>query len=534
MYIPLNCKTHYSVRQAISKPKDVAARLKEAAIDTCGIADYSIVSGAVQFKNIMPSCIIGTELCDLSANNSLVFAKNYKGWQQLMKITSFANNSNNPCISRTDLLKLLNDDVTIVYLYPENNPVPNSYYGIDINNPEYLNIRKIAEAKGVPAVAVHTSFYSKAADLEDFAILLSIADNLNINLIREKYAHFFNGDKYHILSYQEALDYGYTEEELKHTLAFKQEEYKLNRNPILPKYGDQDSSDELLSKICHDALDNKPDAYKIQLEKELAIIKEYGLSDYFLIVQDIIKYTNTNYGMCGIRGSGAGSVVSFLAGITEVDPIKYNLFFERFMNPGRMSKDHIQLPDIDIDVPAEAREHIIHYIKQKFGYDKVGQILTYQRIKTASAIKAVFRSNNKLSFDEVNQINKLIPEEAKVADKVKDMDNPSLLLYAIEQSPDEFRQWVHINEVGELDGEFKNEFAQALRLEGLNSARSKHAAGVIIGQDSLYNMCPMIWDHSANTTICGLEMHDLEAIGCMKLDILGLRLFDKLIEIGLD
>ena len=529
-YIPLNCKTHYSVRQAMSKPKDLKKRIEFIGLKTCGIADYSIVSGAVQFKHAVPNGIIGTEVCDLNGNKTLIYAKNYDGWKRLIKITSFANNTEETCLERHLLDALLTDDLVIIYLYLENNPREGSYYGIDLNSDNYVEMRRMANAKNKKTVMVHSSLYSDPKDVEDFTILLSIAHNMSSDLVLSEFAELFK-KKNHILSYDEALEYGYLEEELNNTLELEFGDYKLNKNPMLPKFKDDIDSIALLREICEANLIGRDERYKKQLDYELDVINQYGLADYFLIVQDVINYTNKKHGMCGIRGSGAGSVISFLSGITEVDPIKYELYFERFINPGRMSSTHIQLPDIDIDVPAEAREDVIGYIKEKYGHERVGQILTYQRIKTHAALKAVFRSNNKLTFDEVNQITKLIPEESKVADKLKEQNYSSLLLYAIENSPEEFRQWVYINDEDEIDGEFKNEFNQALRLEGLNSARSKHAAGVIIGQMDLDSVCPMIWDNSNKTLICGMEMNDLEALGCMKLDILGLRLFDKLIEI---
>lgn len=530
-YIPLNCKTHYSVRQAISKPKDILQRLKLLNIDTCAITDMNNISGAVQFKNTITNGIIGTEVCDLDGCSYLLYAKNFDGWKKLIKITSTIHNSKDECIDKNLLITLLDSNVAVVYLFPENNPLPGSFYGVNLNSDNYAEVRDAAKSKKMPTIAVNSSKYSSIEDFEDYVILLSIAHNISSNLVPDYFPEYYSGKKFHILSYDEAIDYGYTEEELNNTLKLNIENFTLKQNPILPKFDKNIDSSQLLREICEKQLQGKSNKYKEQLDYELGIINKYNLADYFLIVKDIIDFVNKNYGMCGIRGSGAGCVISYLAGITEVDPLEYNLYFERFINPGRMSTTHIQLPDIDIDVPADAREHVIDYIKNKYGQSKTGQILTYQRIKTHAALKAVFRSTNKLSFDEVNQITKLIPEEAKVADKLKELDYSSLLLYAIETKPDEFRQWVHINEHDEIDGEFKNEFKQAMRLEGLNSAKSKHAAGIVISEFDLDSICPMIWDHSSNRQICGMEMNDLESIGCMKLDILGLRLFDKLIEI---
>jgi DNA polymerase III alpha subunit len=121
-YIPLNCKTHYSVRQAMSKPTDIKTRLDKIELDLCGVADYSIVSGAVKFKDSVPNGIIGTEICDLAGNKTLIYAKNYNGWKQLLKITSVANSKSDTCLDRYLLDALITNDLLVIYLYEENNP----------------------------------------------------------------------------------------------------------------------------------------------------------------------------------------------------------------------------------------------------------------------------------------------------------------------------------------------------------------------------------------------------------------------------
>jgi DNA polymerase III subunit alpha len=536
-FIPLNCKSHYTIRRALSRPKDLNTKVTSMGYEGFGLADDGVISGCVQFKAVNKNAIIGVELCTDNGDCLLIYAKNKEGWLDLCKITSEANANfsgvlNKPIIIKDKIEKILVEckNLVVVYKYLENNPVAGSYYGIDLNQSNYIELRSAAAKKGIPAVCIHEIRYADPKDRDDFALLLSISENEPVGQIKERFSHYFN-DIYYVPSVEEVIGLGYTKEEIEntHNLFSLCSPYSLFSNPILPKFPlENTTAKEELRKLC----ERKPlnQQYKERLDRELEVIFKYNLEDYFLIIADIINYCNKKYGISGIRGSGSGSMVSYLLGIAKTDPVKYNLLFERFLNAGRFTEDRVQLPDIDIDVPADAREDIIQYIKDKYGVRRVGQILTYQRIKTAAAIKAVFR-NSSLSFKEVNEITQQIPDAAKISDKLKEMGETSPLMYSLKTDSDFFRQWVYINDQNELDGEYKEEFKQVLRLEGLNSARSKHAAGVIVAPTDLEDFCPLIWDASDKKLICGMEMNDLESIGCLKVDILGLRLFDKIIEI---
>lgn len=536
-FIPLNCKSHYTIRRALSRPKDLNDKILSMGYESFGLADEGIISGCVQFKSANKNAIIGVELCTDNGDCLLIYAKNKDGWLDLCKITSEANANFNAYLNKPIIIKekiekkLLNcKNLVVVYKYLENNPIDGSYYGIDLNQSNYIELRSVAAKKGIPAVCVHEVRYSDISDRDDFALLLSISENEPVGQIKERFSHYFN-DIYYVPTVSELIGLGYTQEEIEntHNIFSLCTPYSLFSNPVLPKFPLKDiSAKDELRRLC-ELKPLKPE-YKDRLDKELEVIFKYNLEDYFLIIADIIRYCNNKYGISGIRGSGSGSMVSYLLGIAKTDPIKYNLLFERFLNAGRFTEDRVQLPDIDIDVPADAREDIIEHIKNKYGIKKVGQILTYQRIKTAAAIKAVFR-NSFLSFKEVNEITQEIPDAAKISDKLKEMGESSPLMYSLKNNAEFFRRWVFINENNELDGEYKEEFKQVLRLEGLNSARSKHAAGVVIAPIDLEDFCPLIWDSADNKLICGMEMTDLENIGCLKVDILGLRLFDKIIEI---
>jgi DNA polymerase-3 subunit alpha len=224
--------------------------------------------------------------------------------------------------------------------------------------------------------------------------------------------------------------------------------------------------------------------------------------------------------------------VSYLVGITAIDPIKYDLIFERFYNTGRNTKTHISMPDIDVDVPIEHREDIINYIKKKYGYDKVSQMITFNTLKGRGALKEVLRIYGNVSFEEMNRITKHIPDEAKIADELQEMKDEdgeaSIIRWALENNAAKLKEWCYIGDDNELYGPLAKRFEQAIRLEGSKYNQSKHAAGIAISNKCLENICPMIWDTKTEQNIAGFEMADLESIGVIKFDILGIALLDKI------
>jgi DNA polymerase-3 subunit alpha len=225
-------------------------------------------------------------------------------------------------------------------------------------------------------------------------------------------------------------------------------------------------------------------------------------------------------------------LVSYLLNITNIDPIKYDLLFERFYNAGRNTDTRISMPDIDIDVPMTKRDEIISYIKNKYGENKVSQMITFNTMKGRGALKEVLRVYGGLSFDEMNQITKNIPDEAKIADDLQEMKEEtgesSIIQWALENTPDKFKDWVKIDENNNITGLFAKRFEQAIRLEGTKCNQSKHAAGIAISANNLNEVCPMVYDTKTDSSIAGMEMQDLEALGIVKFDILGIGMLDKI------
>lgn len=526
----------------------------------------------------------------------LILAKNYKGWKDLIKIVSESNkpenyyhkprldlktlsqlDSGNTIVITGHLGSTLADEILDGYsLKPD-------WKQLGINHVNYLKenfahvfleaqlidkdnltvqveltnaIRTIAKETSTKVICTPDAHYCKKEDAIDQRILL--CNNLKTTFpeISRKLSNdqevpmgcFFTSDNYHIPS-QEEMRALHTEEEIANTIfaASLVEDYDILSKPKLPPFSCPPGFDdaEYLRELCRKGWKEKianvipkeeHQKYVDRIKYELDVLQGANLSSYFLIVQDIVNYVRKNGWLPGPgRGSAAGCLVSYLIGITSIDPIKYNLIFDRFYNAGRNTKDRISMPDIDVDVPINKREAIITYIKEKYGYDKVSQMVTFNTIKGRGALKDVLRVYGNVSFEEMNRITKNIPDEAKIADELQEMKEEtgeaSIIRWALENNEDKLKEWCYIDEKGELQGPLAKRFEQAIRLEGTKSNQSKHAAGIAISSEPLHELCPMVYDSKNSQLIAGMEMQDLENIGIIKFDILGVAMLDKIMTI---
>lgn len=417
-------------------------------------------------------------------------------------------------------------------------------------------IRSLAQLSKTKVICTPDAHYCTKDDAVDQRVLL--CNNLKTTFaeIQRKTSAgqdvgmscFFNSDNFHILS-QEEINELHTEEEIENTKLVESicEDYDILHKPMLPPFDcPNNDPDEFLRELCRRGWRQKiskviPEdnqgPYLDRIKYELEVLQGAGLSSYFLIVQDIVNYVRDNSWLPGPgRGSAAGCLVSYLIGITSIDPIRYNLIFDRFYNAGRNTKDRVSMPDIDVDVPINKRENIIEYIKGKYGHDKVSQMITFNTMKGRGALKDVLRVYGNVTFEEMNRITKHIPDEAKIADELQEMKEEygeaSIIRWALENNPDELKDWCFLDEnTNELQGPLAKRFEQAIRLEGTKSNQSKHAAGVVIGQEPLKDICPMVYDSKNDQLIAGMEMQDLESIGVIKFDILGIAMLDKIMTI---
>ncbi|MBF0780868.1 MULTISPECIES: DNA polymerase III subunit alpha [unclassified Granulicatella] len=269
---------------------------------------------------------------------------------------------------------------------------------------------------------------------------------------------------------------------------------------LLPKFSER--ADDLLKEIAFKGLRDKQldtSIYVERLHKELAIIAQMKFSDYFLIVWDLMKYAHKEGIMTGAgRGSSAASLVSYCLNITKVDPIKHHLLFERFLNPERYT-----MPDIDLDFPDNKRQDMLHYVAQKYGYDKVAQISTFGTFAAKQSLRDVARVFG-FSPKELKQISDMVPFELKIT-----------LNRALEQST-KLKQWI---EKSELNQEI---FQLACKIEGLPRHVSTHAAGVVISDKPLSELTP-VQHLDGQIQLTQMTMQDVEYIGLLKMDFLGLK-----------
>ncbi len=284
-------------------------------------------------------------------------------------------------------------------------------------------------------------------------------------------------------------------------------------DPILPAYdteGGRSEYDELEAqsreglkwRLENFVTDGDPEVYKKRLDYELKIIKEMGFPGYFLIVSDFIKWAKEQDIPVGPgRGSGGGSVVAWALKITDLDPIALNLLFERFLNPERVS-----MPDFDIDFCQERRDEVIHYVQEKYGYDRVAQIITYGKLQARAVVRDVGRVLQ-MPYGQVDRLAKMIPNNPA---------NPITLQQALEQDKD-------------LKAEAENDELQAkliniaLQLEGLYRHASTHAAGVVIGDRPLQELVPLYRDPRSEMPVTQFNMKYVEKAGLVKFDFLGLK-----------
>lgn len=523
----------------------------------------------------------------------ILLAKNYDGWKTLIKIISESNLPNHfykkPRLDFKTLSTFLDGNIIgfcghlgstladnlynqemslkvgedFVYMMKDMFGDENFFLEAQLIDKENTKqqieltdtIRRIAKLTNTKVIATPDAHYCESEDAIDQRILLCNNLKLTFNDINRKLLSneqvpmgcFFTSDKYHIPSFEEMKEI-HLPEEIENTnfVADMCEDYDIKSKPLLPEFDCPEAftPDSFLRQLCRDGWKTKiknkgfdETLYVDRIKKELEVLQGANLSSYFLIVQDIVNYVKNKDWLAGPgRGSAAGCLVSYLIGVTDIDPIKYNLIFERFYSAGRNTKDRISLPDIDIDVPINKREEIIEYVKNKYGEDKVSQMITYNTMKGRGALKEVFRVYGNISFEEMNNITKNIPDEAKIADELQEMKEEtgesSIIRWALENNVDKLKEWCYLNDKNELSGPLAKRFEQAIRLEGTKSNQSKHAAGVVISSQPLSHICPMVYDSKNEQTIAGMEMQDLEYLGVIKFDVLGLAFLDKAMYIS--
>ena len=537
-WFPLCNYTHYSLLKGFSKPKELAKKCAKNSYKACGIADYKSISGAVSFYK---ECINHDikPILGCSFDNFSLFAKNKDGWFDLIKLVSSLDKDNN--INTKVLLSICTKGNLISIA---KNEVDSPITGQDfyVKSSAFMDIY-YANREDAPLHNILLCSSMKTT-LPKIKSLLRSEEAVENKTFFESTDYFLRGknDASEILiNDKDAID---SFEEIYN----KCETYNILSKPILPNFPTPqgESEEDYLKELCRhgwsDLLiktgkvkeEQDKEIYLDRFTKEFDVIKSANLFGYFLIVQDIISHVNEMGWLSGPgRGSAAGCLISYLVGITQIDPIEFDLLFERFYNSGRNTKNNISLPDIDMDVPGHKRDEIIGYLKEKYVQENVSQMLTFGRLQGRSALKEVLRINAACGFSEMNEITKTLPNEADISDQLQEMDEEdrSIIRWTLENNPDDLREYCFINDNGELDGDYAQWFEQAIRIEGTFKTQGKHAAGVVISADELNKVCPMVNPKRGEGKIAGLEMADLEALGHVKFDVLGINLLDKLMMV---
>lgn len=418
--------------------------------------------------------------------------------------------------------------------------------------------RWVGKELNIKCIGVPDPHYAKKEMAADHRIILCNQLETTINFAAEKVyeknedlAKFFKSNNYYIPDYQEMIEVGHSEEELKNTLLVDEmcEKYSIFGPPRLPIFEcpNNKKPEEYLRELCIEGWKGKlanivkdeknRKIYGDRLKEELNILCGAGLAPYFLIVADYIKYAREKLNCPNDpgRGSVGGCLVSHTIGITDCDPILYDLSFSRFYNSGRNdpTTGKFAMPDIDSDFPPSAREPIIKYITNKFGDDKVGHMATFSEYKGREALTAVFYGHGWGTFADRKKITAMIAQKDKITDDLQEMleetGEASIIQWSIENVK-ELSEYCQVLDDGTLEGPLAKYFDQAMRLEGVKKNQGKHPSGIIISPVTISDICPLIMDKNSGDLITSFDMYAAEPTGLLKFDILGTNVNQKMVD----
>ncbi|MBG0742381.1 MAG: DNA polymerase III subunit alpha [Cylindrospermopsis raciborskii KL1] len=569
-FVPLHLHSDYSLLDGASQIPDLVEQAIALGMSSLALTDHGVMYGAIELIKICRSKpgfkpIIGNEMYIINGDiekqerrpryHQVVLAKNTKGYKNLVKLTTISHLKgtqgkgifSRPCINK-NLLEEHKEGliVTSACLAGE---IPQAVLGGKLDTARkvatwykgvfgedfYLEIQdhgsqedrivnvelvKIARELGIKFIATNDSHYISCFDVEAHDALLCIQTG---KLIADDKRMRYSGTEYlkstqeMQLLFRDHLTDDVIAEAIATTteVAEKVEVYNIMDEPKIPAppiptghtpdtYTEEVAWQGLLKRLNRKSRNEVDTVYKERLEYELKMIEQMGFSSYFLVVWDYIKFARDHNIPVGPgRGSAAGSLVAYAMGITNIDPVHHGLLFERFLNPERKS-----MPDIDTDFCIEKRDQVISYVTEKYGADKVAQIITFNRLTSKAVLKDVARVLD-IPYGEADKMAKMIPVVRGKPTKLKVMisdETPEPEFKAKYDKEQHVRRWIDM----------------AMRIEGTNKTFGVHAAGVVISSEPLDEIVPL-QKNNDGSVITQYFMEDLESLGLLKMDFLGLR-----------
>jgi DNA polymerase-3 subunit alpha len=569
-FVGLHIHSDYSLLDGASQLPDLVERAMALGMPAIALTDHGVMYGAIELlkvcrgKSIKP--IIGNEMYVINGDiedktkryrkyHQVVLAKNTQGYKNLVKLTTISNLKgiqgkgifSRPCINKELLQQyheglivtsaclggevpqaILKGDLKLAREVAEwyQNVFGDDYY-LEIQDHGSIEDRivnvelvKIGRELGIKIVATNDSHFISCYDVEAHDALLCIQTN---KLISEDKRMRYSGTEYLKSAeemaklFRDHLPEDVIQDAIGNTVevAEKVKRYDIMGEPRIPDYPvpQGHTADTYLEELAWTGLLERlkcrsrseiNSVYKQRLEYEIKMLQEMGFSTYFLVVWDYINFARLNGIPVGPgRGSAAGSLVAYSLKITNIDPVHHGLLFERFLNPERKS-----MPDIDTDFCIERRDEVIDYVTRKYGKDRVAQIITFNRLTSKAVLKDVARVLD-IPYKEADQMAKLIPVVRGKPTKLSVMIS--------EESPaPEFR------EAYQKDPKVQHWVNMAMRIEGTNKTFGVHAAGVVISADPLDEIVPLQVNNDG-AVITQYFMEDLESLGLLKMDFLGLK-----------
>lgn len=572
-FVHLHLHTEYSLLDGACRISDIPEIAKEMGHNSVAITDHGAMYGAVEFfkacKKSGIKAIIGCEVYvatrsrfdkeyqrDSEYNHLILLVKNETGYKNLIYMVSKAFEEGFYSKPRIDLDLLEKHSEGLVCLSAciagaiPRMLIRNEYenaveyakkldslfgrgnfylelqnHGIEEEEEARLGLVNIHKETGIPLVATNDVHYLRKRDAETQAVLMCLQMNTTIE---EGRPLGFEGDEFYYKSTEEMQElFGEYEDAVSNSQKIADMcnfEFEFGKT-FLPKYVPQDKSDpkEYLKKLAYEGFDKKvknglivfdenktEEVYRQRMEYELSVISEMGYAEYYLIVWDFVNYAKSHEIPTGPgRGSGAGSLIAYLIGITEIDSIKHSLLFERFLNPERIS-----MPDFDIDFSDEKRDLVYDYVSSKYGSEHVSHIITFGTLAAKACVRDVGRALG-MSYNSVARIAEAVPQRivVKNEDGTRENINKVTLEMAL--------QTEKLKEMYENEPETRKLIDMAKALEGMPRHASTHAAGVVITDKPVSEYVPMAV--TKGSLVTQFDMNTVADLGLLKFDFLGLR-----------